>query len=126
MPTILSNQLPPIKLNNCLQEITSNLLKLNSSKTELMVVAPAPLLKKVGDLDLVIDACSTSLSLEVPNLGVILDSTLSFRSHIKSTTKSAFFHLPNILVSGLPHKALKRQQYVQNSAARLLTRTKDG
>ena len=35
--------------------MTSNLLKLNSNKAELMVEAPEPLLKKVGDLALVID-----------------------------------------------------------------------
>ena len=37
--------------------MTSNLLKLNSRKIELMVVveAPAPLLKREGDLALVID-----------------------------------------------------------------------
>ena len=48
-----------------------------------MVVAPATLLKKVGDLQivLVIDGCSTSPSPIVRNRGVILDSTLTFRSH---------------------------------------------
>ena len=61
---------------------------------QLMVVAPAPLLKKVGHLALVVDGCCISPSPEVRNLGVILDSTLSFRSHI--TTKSAFYHLRNI------------------------------
>ena len=80
--------------------------------------------------------------------GCQLDSTLSFRSHIKSTTTTAFFHLRNIsrlgtlsvtetlihsfitsrldysngVMSGLPSKALDRLQYVQNSAARLLTK----
>ncbi|CAM4333501.1 unnamed protein product [Leuciscus chuanchicus] len=44
--------------------MTTNLLKLNSNKTELMVVAPAPLLRKVGDLALVVDGCSTCSSPE--------------------------------------------------------------
>ena len=61
-----SSQLPAIQLNNCLQEIITlmsfNLLKLKSSKTELMVVAPEKL-KNVGDRALVIDGCSTSPSL---------------------------------------------------------------
>ncbi|XP_041958625.1 uncharacterized protein LOC121717966 [Alosa sapidissima] len=152
-----SSQLPPIQLNNCLHDIktwmTNNLLKLNTNKTELMVVAPAPLLRKVGDLTLVIDGCPTSPSPKVRNLGVIMDSTLSFSFHIQSITKSAFFHLRNIsrlrpsltdsvtetlihafvtsrldycngVLSGLPNKALDRLQYVQNSAARVLTHTK--
>ena len=33
---------------------------------------------------------------EVANLDVNLDSTLSFQSHIKSITTSAFYHLKNI------------------------------
>ncbi|XP_074505684.1 uncharacterized protein LOC141775842 [Sebastes fasciatus] len=66
------------------------------NKTELMVVAPKALLRKVGDLHLDVDGCSFSPSSEVRNLGVILDPTLSFQSHIRSITKSAFFHLKNI------------------------------
>ena len=118
-----------------------------------MVVAPKALLRKVGDLLLQVDGCSISPSSEVRNLGVILDSTLSFQSHIKSVTKSAFFHLKNIsrlrpslsnttaetlihafitsrldycngVLFGVPKKTLDRLQYVQNSAARVLTHTK--
>ena len=130
-----------------------NLLKINSNKTELIIVAPKAQLQKVGDLLLNIDGCSISPSTEVRNLGVILDSTLSFQAHIKSITKSAFYPLKNIarlspslsdsvaetlihafissrldycngVLSGVPSKSLARLQYVQNSAARLLTRTK--
>ena len=152
-----SAQLPPTPLTHCLRDIkswmTENLLKLNSSKTELMVVAPAPLLRKVGDLHLDIDGCSITPSHEVRNLGVILDSSLSFQSHIKKVTKSAFFHLRNIsrlrpslsdtvtetlihafissrldycnaILLGLPNKITDRLQYVQNSAARILTGTR--
>ncbi|KAL3063680.1 hypothetical protein OYC64_000086 [Pagothenia borchgrevinki] len=61
-----------------------------------MVVAPKALLQKVGNFILEVDGCSISPSPEVRNLGVIFDSTLSFHSHIKSVTKSIFFHLRNI------------------------------
>ena len=149
-----STQLPPGPLINCLQELktwmTSNLLKLNSNKTELMVVAPRSLLRKVGDLLLEVDGCSITPSPVVRNLGVILDPTLSFQSHINNVTRSAFYHLKNIarlrpslsdsvtqtlihcfistcldycnaILTGLPSKTLDRLQYVQNSAARVLT-----
>ncbi|XP_073677283.1 uncharacterized protein [Garra rufa] len=92
-------------------------------------------------------------STSVKNLGVIFDSTLSFQSHIKSITKSAFYHLRciaqlrpfisnkdaetvvhafvssridfcNALFIGLPASSISRLQYIQNSAARILTHTK--
>ena len=134
-----STQLPPQSLVNCLHDIklTSNLLKLNTNKTELMVVASKALLQKAGDLLLDVDSCSISPSTEVCNLGVIFDSTLSFQSHIKSITKSAFvaetlihafitsrLDYCNGALSGISSKTLGRLQYVQNCAARVLTHTK--
>ncbi len=95
-----STPLPSQSLFNCLQNIktwmSSSFLKLNSAKTEFMVVASKALLRKVGDLLLDIDGSSICPSPEVRSLGVILDSTLSFQSYIKPTTKSAFYHLKNI------------------------------
>ena len=76
--------------------MTTNLLKLNSKKTECMVLGPEVQLQKVGDFLLQVDRCSISPSTEVLNLGVILDSTLSYQPHIESITESAFFHLKNI------------------------------
>ena len=90
---------------------------------------------------------------QVRNLGVIIDSNLTFSSHIKSIRKSAFYHLKNIariraymsrqdleklihafitsrldycnsIFSGLTKKELGQLQLVQNAAARVLTRTR--
>ena len=89
----------------------------------------------------------------VKNLGVIIDSELSFNTHISQVTKTAFFHLRNIsriraylslddaktlmhafvfsridycnaLFAGLPKKTTDRLQLVENAAARVLTKTK--
>ena len=87
----------------------------------------------------------------VRNLCIIMDPTLSFKSHINHVTKTTFFHLCNyctpstplllsrqntnprlILVTSrldycnsilydLPSTVLQKLQHVQNSAARLLT-----
>ena len=59
-------------------------------------MASKALLQKVGDLLLDVDGRSMSPSTEVCNLGVILNFTLSFQPHLKSITKSAFYHLKNI------------------------------
>ena len=56
-----------------------------------MVVASKAPLQKVGDFLL-----ENTPSMDVRNLGVIRDLTLSYQSHFKSITKSAFFHLQNI------------------------------
>ena len=92
-------------------------------------------------------------STTVRNLGVIFDQDLSLNSHIKQTSRTAFFHLRNItkirhilsqtdaeklihafvtsrldycnsLLSGCPNKSIKTLQLIQNAAARVLTGTR--
>ncbi len=89
----------------------------------------------------------------VKNLGVILDSNLSFENHISHVTKTAFFHLRNIvklrnmlsvsdaeklvhafmssrldycnaLLGACPASSINNLQIVQNAAARVLTRSR--
>lgn len=109
-------------------------------------------LKKCQNFNLKIDNTPSVPSSQVRNLGVIFEANLTLEAHIKSVVKTAFYHLKNIsrirsflsdadaervihsfitsridycnsLYSGLPAKSVKRLQYVQNSAARVLTRT---
>ncbi len=81
---------------------------------------------------------------------MILETDLSFSSHVKAVTKSAYYHLKNIarircFVSSqdleklvhafitsrvdycnglLPKKSIRQLQLIQNAAARILTRTR--
>ncbi len=99
-----------------------------------------------------LDGCTVTSS-TVKNLGVILDSNLSFENHISNVTKTAFFHLRNIaklrnmlsvsdveklvhafmtsrldycnaLLGGCPASSINKLQIVQNAAARVLTRSR--
>lgn len=139
---------------NCLLAInkwmSNNFLRLNEDKTEILLIGPKTkremLIKNLGGL-------TPWIKSEVTSLGVILDSELNFNSHINKVTKTSFFHLRNIakvrpfinqndaeklihafissrldycnsLFTGLPKKTIERLQLIQNSAARLLTKTK--
>ncbi|TWW65055.1 hypothetical protein D4764_22G0007020 [Takifugu flavidus] len=142
-----------VKLQTCLKDIkswmSSNFLLLNSGKTEVMVFGPEPLRNRLDHM-ITLDGISLTFSLSVRNLGVTFDQNLSFNSHIKIVSTSAFFHLRNIskiskllihhdakklvhafvtsrldycnsLLSGCPNSSLRSLQLIQNAAARVLT-----
>ena len=129
------------------QWMSNHHLKLNQDKTELLFF-PA---KSSPTRELTISVDNTLVS-SVPtarNLGVVLDSHLSFKEHIASVTRSCRFTLYNIrkirpfltqesaqlliqtsviskldycnsLLTGLPACTLKPLQLIQNAAARLV------
>lgn len=129
-----------------------NFLKLNCSKTEVLLIGTPLNVSKCKDFRISVDNTQLSPSGQVRNLGVIFDAQLTFNSHFNNITKVAFFHLRNIvrirpflsrpdaeklihafitsrldycnsLFAGLPANSIKRLQYIQNSAARVLTHT---
>ncbi len=134
--------------------MTYNFMKLNTDKTEVLVVGTTTNLKKVSAVDIDIGGhCITSSKL-LKNLGVIFDCNLNMQSHIRMTvSRNAYYHLHNIskikkylnysvteqvitmlvmskidycnaLFAGLPQSTLAPLQRVQNSAARIFTGTR--
>ena len=67
---------------------------LNSEKTEILVLGPKNLRDSMSTATL--DGITLASSTTVRNRGVIFDQDLSFNSHIKQTSRTAFFHLRNI------------------------------
>ncbi len=127
-----------------------NIIQLNKEKTEVIAFGNKDEVLKVNAY---LDSRGQTTTNQVRNLGVILETDLSFSSHVKAVTKSAYYHLKNIarirwfvssqdleklvhafitsrvdycngLLTGLPKKTIKQLQLIQNAAARILTRTR--
>ena len=129
--------------------MTENKLKLNSVKTEALVLGTKQKLASLTATDLRLADASIPFSPSVKSLGVYLDSTLSMQPHISFLTRTCFFHLRRIaairrylsreacvrlvislvfsrldycnsLLAGISASSLQRLQHVQNCAARLV------
>ena len=141
-------------ISNCLIAVNEwmnlNFLKLNEDKTEILLVGSKTnremIKNHLGNL-------TQWTKNTVTSLGVVLDPDLNFRAHINKVLKSALFHLRNIakvrsflnqkdaeklihafifsrldycnaVLTGLPKGMIYKLQLIENSAARLLTRTR--
>ncbi len=65
----------------------NNFLLLNSDKTEILLIGPKNSTHNILDNNLQLEGCNAPSS-KVKNLGVILDSNLSFENHISHVTKT--------------------------------------
>jgi len=149
------NDYSPIdSLCQCIDEVNSwmcqNFLQLNKDKTEVIAFGNKDEVLKVNAY---LHSRGQTTKNQVRNLGVTLESDLSFSSHVKAITKSAYYHLKNIarircfvsrqdleklvhafitsrvdycngLLTGLPKKTIRQLQLIQNAAARILSRTR--
>lgn len=71
-------------------------LKVNSSKTLMLMVAPPSVLDSIIIKGTFINGCCIRFVSEAKNLGVILDSLLSFSSQVKKVVKTCFNTLRKI------------------------------
>ncbi|XP_062849601.1 uncharacterized protein LOC134311857, partial [Trichomycterus rosablanca] len=145
------------KIEDCVNDIKNwmscNFLLLNSGKTGVLLVGSKAARDKLSNLVLNLNTFSVTPSPDVKNLGVTIDSDLSFDTHVNNITRVVFYHLRNIskirnilsvndaeklihafitsrldycnaLLTGCSGRSINKLQLVQNAAARVLTRTK--
>ncbi len=96
------------KLTECVKNIkdwmTNHFLLLNSDKTEILLIGPKNSTQNLLDYNLQLDGCTVTSS-TVKNLGVILDSNLSFENHTQNaaarvlTRSRKYDHITPILQS---------------------------
>ena len=144
-------------MESCIADVSrwmhSDKLKLNSDKTECLLIGTRQQLQKVSNIStLSVGDSQIAPSSEVRNLGAWFDSKMSMLSHINKTCSSAFNYLYNMrrirkylsrsvteslvhafitsridycnsLLYGLPNSHIMKLQRIQNAAARLVTGT---
>ena len=130
--------------------MTSHFLKLNASKSKLLVFSPHNLRDKVHIHEVYLGSnLFLPVSLEAMNLGVLLDSQLNFSPHINMLLSQSYKHFANIgrirryltndnvkslvyalimcridqnnsIMYGICESEISRLQRLQNSCARLI------
>ena len=72
-----------------------NILKLNDSKTEILIIGPKS--RPVVNISLLIVGLHAKCTVEyVRNLGVIFDNRFNFCRHMNNLAKCSFYHIRNI------------------------------
>ena len=131
--------------------MVSNLLKLNTEKTEFMILGTYQQIAKVKVSSIKVGSDVIQAAHTARNIGVWFDSTMKFDEHVKVTCKSAWCHIRNIskirkylteaniqslihafisskldnnssLLYGIEQPLLKKLQRVQNVAAQIVTK----
>ena len=133
--------------------MTCNFLTLNPSKTEFLLIGLPQQLTKLSQSSITLrDNTTISAAISARNLGVIFDSNLSFNQHIRTLSKSCFYHIRdlrrirstldyntartiatslvhskldycNSLYYNLPASQISQLQIIQNALARAVTNT---
>ncbi len=146
-----------VKLEKCVNLVrewmVNFMLKMNDSKTEVLVISNNRTSFSTAVQSIVIGNSPVTVNNSARNIGLIMDSNLSLEKHIKQVCRTCSWQLRNIgrlrpyldrksletlvhafvsshldycnsLFIGLPNHLIERLQHIQNSAARIVTGTR--
>ena len=154
----LSNLLIEIhRIEECINYLQNwmndNMLMLNMSKTEFMILGKASTLKKIQNIDMNLNDCVITPTDNVKNLGVLFDNELTMSDQVSSLCKNMFYGVKkislyrrfmtqdvaeklmvslvlskmdycNCLLAGVPNYLIQKIQHIQNYAAKVIFRKK--
>ncbi|XP_077996519.1 uncharacterized protein LOC144449819 [Glandiceps talaboti] len=130
-----------------------NLLKLNTDKTEVLYFGSRQNQSKLNFSPMKINGNEIMPTTEARNLGTSFDSCMDMKRQVTQVCKSSYYHIRNIgkirkyltddavkllvhtfvtsridycnsLLYGIPLSSIRKLQLVQNTAARLITKTR--
>ena len=139
-------------LNDIVSWMNQNMLKLNADKTELILFSSKHNAGRISDVTVKVGDSIIKPTSCVKNLGAFLDSRMDMEQHINAVCRLCYAQLRQIghirpyltcnatktlvnslvtsrldycnsLLSGLPKSTLNKLQTVQNTAARIITKT---
>jgi exonuclease III len=146
-----------LKIENCIVSIKSwmseNMLKLNDDKTEVLFITSPYYQKKLNFRQVKVNQTVITNAQSARNIGVIFDTNMLMKEHVKSVCQKSHFHLRNVglirkyltenacatlihslistrldycnsLLSKLPANTIQPLQRVQNTAARIVSLTR--
>ena len=148
-----------MSVSECIADIKawmkSNLLMLNDSKTEVVLLGTKQQLSKLSSLEISVGNANIKSCTKVKNLGVIFDNNMNMEDHVNNICKSSYFYIRllgklrkyfdkdtgamithafvtsrvdycNSILYGISSSLMAKLQHVLNTAARIVTRTKLG
>ena len=148
-----------MSISNCIADVKtwmqSNLLMLNDSKTEVVLLGTKQQLSKLSNLEISVGNVNIKPCTKVRNLGVIFDNNMTMEDHVNNICKTSYFYIRllgklrkfldkatgamithafvtsrldycNSLLHGISSSLAAKLQHVLNTAARIVTGTKIG
>lgn len=148
-----------LSVSECIADIKtwmkSNLLMLNDSKTEVILLGTKQQLSKFSNLEISVGNANIKPCTKVRNLGVIFDNNMTMEDHVNNICKTSYFYIRllgklrkfldketgamithafvtsrldycNSLLHGISSSLTAKLQHVLNTAARIVTGTKIG
>ena len=143
------------RVNRCLEDVrqwmADNMLKLNESKTEMVLFSSKHRPSLADDFTVSVGGVNLCPAASCRSLGVILDKHMTMSQHVNAVCRSAYYHLRSIgqirkclttdatkslvhglvtsridycnaLINGIPVTLMSKLQRVQNVSARIITR----
>src|SRR3981189_3316291 len=86
-----------MSISNCIADvktlIQSNLLMLNDSKTEVVLLGTKQQLSKLSNLEVSVGNINIKPCTKIRNLGVIFDNNMTMEDHVNNICKTSYFYI---------------------------------